>query len=82
MTGRVKFIEFCEFGIQIGIGIGIEVGMTGGSVQNSMEACVLCIIVIRGLRPPYKYSAKYTSLPRVFDTPSCHSNFNPNLNSS
>ena len=38
-----------------------------------------------GQSPPYNYNAKYTSLPRVFDTPSSHSNFNsnsnPNLNS-
>ena len=43
MTGRVNFIEFSEFGIQIGIGIGIEVGMTFTRVKNSGEACVFCI---------------------------------------
>ena len=30
----------------------------------------------------YKYGTKYTSLPRVFDTPSSHSNFHPNSNSN
>ena len=61
--------------------------MTWESVKNSGEACVFCIvlIVIGGASPPYKYGAECTSLPRVFDTPSSHSNFdsnsNPNLNS-
>ena len=41
-----------SFGIQIGIEIGIEVGMTWGSVKNSGEACVFCIVVIRGSSPP------------------------------
>ena len=35
-----------------------------------------------GRSPPYNYNTKYTSLPRVFDTPSSHSNFNPNSNSN
>ena len=32
--------------------------------------------------PPYTYNTKYTGPPRVFDTPSSHSNFNPNSNSN
>ena len=45
----------------------------------------LGILVREAKSPPISYEAKYTSLPRVFDTPSSHSNFNsnsnPNLNS-
>ena len=63
--------------------MGIEVGITRGSVKNSGKACVFCIVVIKGgLCPLYKYGTKYTSLPRVFDTPSSHSNFHPNSNSN
>ena len=36
----------------------------------------------RGRSPPYNYNTKYTSLPRVFDTPLSHSNFNFNSNSN
>ena len=36
----------------------------------------------RGRSPLYNYNTKYTSLPRVFDTPSSHSNFHPNSNSN
>ena len=56
--------------------------MTWGSVENSGGACVFCIVVKGGLRPPYRYGTKYTGPPRVFDTPSSHSNFNPNSNSN
>ena len=35
-----------------------------------------------GRSPPYTYNTKYTGPPRVFDTPSSHSNFNPNSNSN
>ena len=35
-----------------------------------------------GRSPPYNYNTKYTSPPRVFDTPSIHSNFNSNVNSN
>ena len=63
----------------------MEVGMTWGSVKNSGEACVFCTVLYGGQSPPYNYNTKYTSLPRVFDTPSSHSNFNsdstPHLNS-
>ena len=44
--------------------------------------CILYCSYRGGLRPPYKYGTKYASLPRVFDTPSSHSNFNPNPNSN
>ena len=44
--------------------------------------CILHCSCEGGLRPPYKYGAKYISLPRVFDTPSSHSNFHPNSNSN
>ena len=33
-------------------------------------------------KPPFNYNAKYTSIPRVFDTPLSHSNFHPNSNSN
>ena len=32
--------------------------------------------------PPYNYNTKYISPPRVFDTPSSHSNFNSNSRSN
>ena len=35
-----------------------------------------------GRSPTYNYNTKYTSTPRVFDTPSSYSNFNPNPNSN
>ena len=50
--------------------------MNWGSVKKSEGACVFCIIVIEGAT--YKYGTKYTSPPRVFDTPSSHSKFDSN----
>ena len=55
--------------------------MAWESVKNSEEARVFCTVLIRTAKPPSNYNTKYTSLPRVFDTPSSHSNFNPNPNS-
>ena len=51
---KIKMLFICYFGILIGIGIGIgiEVGMTSGSVQNSGEVCVFCIVGIGGTSPP------------------------------
>ena len=51
-------------------------------LQKSSEGLVYFVPYLYGGRsPPYNYNTKYTSLPRVFDTPSSHSNFNPNSNS-
>ena len=47
-----------------------------------IEAVYFASYLYGGRSPPYNYNTKYTSLPRVFDTPSSHSNFNPNPNSN
>ena len=62
---------------------GSNVGMNWGSVKNSEGPCVFCTVPIQGAKPPLYVQYKIHSRPpRVFDTPSSHSNFNPNSNSN
>ena len=84
MTGRGNFIEFLWIW-------NLDWDWNWNGSWNDLRECQklwggLCVLQYSyggGLRALYKYGAKYTSLPRVFDTPSSHSNFNsnPNLNS-
>ena len=52
--------------------------MPRGSAKNLGRLVYVAPYLCRGRSPPYSYNTKYTSLPRVFDTPSSHSNFNSN----
>ena len=71
-----------EFKLELELGLGLKLEWLEG-VSKTLGRLVYFVPYLYGGRsPPYNYNTKYTSLPRVFDTPSSHSNFNPNPNSN
>ena len=69
-----------EFQLELELGLKLE-WLEG--VSKTLGGLMYFVPYLYGGRsPPYNYNTKYTSLPRVFDTPSSHSNFNSNSNSN
>ena len=85
MTGGVNWKNLINLEIRLGLELELKLEWFEGVSKTLGRLACFALQLEGGLRPRYKYGAKYTNLPRVFVTPSSHSNFNsnsnPNLNS-
>ena len=71
-----------EFKLELELELGWKLEWLEGVSKTLGRLVYFVPYLYRGRSPLYNYNTKYTSLPRVSDTPSSHSNFHPNSNSN